>query len=293
MTFFFTLLLLIVSFNVSAEIVDEINQGANIPESAIINRPMNAGLSLNAIQAAFDSSDAVENTLVVRYQNNVTYKVRLREFVTTQFILPDGEQIAAHSMGDKTNFEFIPFKVAKYDLGNMFTVRPMYAGADTNLTIIGESGNIYSFYLRSDSFESKIVPHFVVKVNDSKEAPKETHLSLINDFNIINVDIKKTDQDYLKSLPDFDIKNMNPNYVMSKDDRSLAPTIIFDDGYWTYFVYDDLDKPSRLPVFYKVIDGYDTPAITRRVGNMIIAESISTAWTLRNGKTHLCVRLKK
>lgn len=294
MTFFFRLSLLFVALYVSsikAEIIDEIDQGVNIPDSSIINRPMVTGFSLDTIQTAFDISKAHENTKVIEYQDNVTYKIRLRELVTTQFILPSGERIAAHVLGDDKTFDFTPFNENKYNLSNMFTVRPKYAGADTNLTIVGESGNVYSFYLRSDSYESKIVPDFVVRFHNINEDEKRA-LTLMNDLKIKNLDIKESDQDYLRSLPDFDVKNMNINYSISEGNDHLKPSVIFDDGYWTYFIYDDLDKPKNLPVFYKVIDGFDSPAMTRRVGNMIIAESTSSkGWTLRSGDLHVCIRL--
>ena len=92
-----------------------------------------------------------------------------------------------------------------------------------------------------------------------------------------------------------DVTNLDYNYEIVGGNNDLAPINIFDDGVWTYFKFADenFDQVQRLPVVFKVVDGYDNPLNVRKFKGTIIAEGTGKAWTLRHGGSHLCIRKVK
>ena len=163
-------------------------------------------VNLDRIQKAFDLSKADANIKTVLYGQKFTYKIRLREFMVTTIHLPHNEIIQSFILGDSQNFNFS--KIEKRD--NLFTVWGIRSGADTNLTVIGKSGNIYSFYIRIDSTESAYLPNLVYYVSDPFLKP----LLIAKDKNE-KKEIAKMEQhesDYLRELPYMRGKDINYNY---------------------------------------------------------------------------------
>lgn len=261
------------------------------------NKPMRTETNLQAVQKAFDQSNPRANTKRFTYSPDTTYKIQLREFMHTAIILPPGERIAAFSLGDSVNFHFMALKNKdEAVLQHIFEVWADYSGADTNLIIYGGSNNIYSFYLRSDAVVSSIMPDLTVYIED-KEIGDKTRLA-VKDVSPAPKPGKQevVDPEYLRTLPLVDPSKISYAYKIKSGDKGLAPIRIFDDGYFTYFQFSEetnLDKVQRLPVPYRVADGFDVPVNTRAVGGTVIAEVLSDKWTLRNGDAHLCIRSAK
>jgi ComB9 competence protein len=295
--------------------IDEVRAGGATPDSAIINRPMNDKLNLEMVQGAFDKSDPRANVSRKAYDPNVTYKIRLREYMVTTIILPAGEKITGYNLGNKVVFTFTPLGVSKKDgkvdnFDNKGEVFAKYAGADTNLTIFGESGNIYSFYLRCDSVFSDEMPQLVYYIDDpatteqqAKPAPAEGTKDGEKtgkpdaQANAPKTEAPKTaeEADYLRSLPLVDPSKISYGYKVKAGDMGLKPVRIFDDSFFTYFQFSDegnFDKTSA-PIVYIVKDGHDVPVNNRVVNGTIIAEAISDKWTIRAGEKFLCVRSVK
>lgn len=327
----FSVLALLASTGAHAAIIDETSgpgvgagglpaAGGGAPIGAGADRSMRTAVSLNAIQQAFDESDPRDNVVVFKYDRATIYKLRLREFMTTTVVLPKGEAISGFSLGDDTNFTFIPYASDKKGSGkadkkggtdnleNIFSIRPTYPGADTSLTIIGRSGRLYSFYLRADSVKSKHMPIFTAHIEDKGgalplvEADPAAPAADDGAMGDLGPPEKMTGEDaaaeaeYLRSLPLVDPSQINLNkYKLAGGDKSLAPVRVFDDGYWTYFKLSEdknLDK-VKVPAVYRVVDGYDTPVNVRVEGGTLIAETLSKGgWTLRSGEAHLCIRAK-
>ena len=266
----------------TAEIIDEMALETSGMGGA--DRPM-VSSNLNMIQKAFDKSGPRDNTVHFKYSPDATYKLRLREFMNTTIVLPKGEQIKSFSLGEETNFTFVPLSNDDEELTNLAQVFPEYPGADTNLTIVGRTGRVYSFYLRSDSVRSPHLPHLVAYVNDLDfVASHETPVQPEKQF--------EADPEYLRELGLVNPDELEMDYVFINGDMTLAPIRVFSDGYMTYFQFgkENLDRVQRLPTIYRVVDGYDSPANTRVVGGTLVADTISDKWTLRNGESHLCVR---
>lgn len=256
--------------------------------------------NLGKVQKAFDTSDPRGNVQFLRYDPSMSYKLRVREFMTTTIVLPTAEQISGFVIGDQKNFEFTPLQ--KQGLPNIATLHPVYPGADTNLTIIGVSGNLYNFYVRADSTDSRELPAFTVYIEDGLIDKK------LRQQGIATTSVEHTAPDaspvgrlpgeYLKSLAlvEPDKLNFAYEYVKTRQNQRIKPLSVFDDGHWTYFRFSDsgnLDSVASLPAVYAVIDGYDTPVNTRVVNGTLIAETVGTGWTLRAGETYLCLRKAK
>lgn len=311
----FFILLLTLGSTAAADLIDEIHDS----KGGLNGRLPGPGLNLQQIQTAFDDARPTDNVRVFQIGKMEAPRLRLREFMETLIVLPEGEKISAYTIGDSTNFTFVALDG---DSANIGRVRAEYPGADTNLSLIGSSGRIYPFYLRADSVESEHMPMFVVYVEDQERksprsgtavyvAKEPKGSSSAESKQPTKPVSKKPDKEgeYLRSLPDVDVTAVNCSYETSGGSwfrrnarwfgrsvsRDLSPIRICDDGQWTYFRFSKdstLDGVEQLPVVYVVVDGYDTPVNSRVEGGVIIAETTAKNWTLRAGDKHLCVRRK-
>lgn len=287
-------------------------QGLGVGQAGGPDRAMRESVSLNAVQTAFDDADPRANVKRFKYDPSITYRIRVREFMDSTIILPVGESVEAFTLGDTKNFGFEPFggtgtvkKPLRPDLAHIFRVWAINPGADTNLTVLGKGGRIYSFYLRSDSIKSGHMPALVTFIDDPDyRAPlpattEKAAASADGERAAIPMGAApksaaeaEVEAEYLRKLPVAKPSDISYGYSAKAGDASLAPSKIFDDGIWTYFKYADanFDKGKRVPVIYRVVDGVDTPVNQRIEAGTIIAETISPAWTLKAGDAHLCIR---
>lgn len=295
---------------VRAEVIDEGGLTQGQANAGVTNRPMNQTVNLKKVQSAFDSAKAEDNTRIYPWKPNVTFKVRLREFMQTIVVLPTHEKIVGQVLGDATNFAMKPLPGTT----NRFVVWARDPGADTNLTVFGESGRIYPFYLRIDSVQSPFVPDLIVHIMDDSlpydlsqvgEARPDQALGPLKakgeeakgkdgqycaDCNSEEYPPQQFARDYLRELPQTSGKKANYNYVMRKGSRDLAPITIFDDGYFTYFKFGNGNLDAvKVPVIYQVVDGYDSLLNTRVEGGYIVAETVNEKFTIRRGEEFLCI----
>lgn len=294
------------------QLIDEL---ATAPQSAP-DRAMLTDMKLQAVQEAFDKSSPHDSIRVCPYDPLQTCKIRVREYMRTQIVLPYGDKIATFDLGDWHNFHFVTMATAcsgpglecppdAAALSRVGSLRVKMPGADTSLTVIGTSGRVYNFYVRADSVESPHIPHLVVYVDDAGELMRQMTVAAAMaldpaaDEKVSPAKLTKptstkqtrADGEYLRTLGDVDPTTLDYDYTFDGP-RSLRPLRVFDDGRWTYFQYakDNFDRHGTVPVVYAVIDGYDTPVNSRVVNGTIIAESVHTGWTIRAGERHLCVR---
>lgn len=284
-------------------LIDE--NASGFEDTSNVNQKMNrTRMNLNEIQGAWSDSDPTANVMMVQYSRNTTYKLRLREMMNTLLVLPEGEKIQGVSLGDKANFVFEPVKNDSGTVfGNMGNVRAIYPGADTNLTLITQSGNVYSFYLRVDTVASEFMPDLVVYVESDEIARTNKLEALKAEMLAAEEEEKKQEEaeqktkeskdgEYLNSRADINALMMSASkYRQRSGDEALMPLRIMDDGIWTFFQYGDenLDSVKNLPAIYRVVDGYDTPVNSRIEGGTVVVETVSDKWTLRSGSAHACV----
>ncbi|WRF18509.1 TrbG/VirB9 family P-type conjugative transfer protein [Helicobacter pylori] len=303
---------------------DDFLEETNETASANLNHPMQ---DLNAIQGSFfdKNRSKMSNTLNIDYFQGQTYKIRLRYAMAT--LLFFSKPISDFVLGDKVGFDA---KILESN-DRILLIKPLQIGVDSNISVIDNEGKIFSFYVFSTTFTSSKHPNLQVFIEDKnyysnafmkpqnkenalentptndnkplKEEPlkeereetkeKEEETIIIGDNTNAMKIVKKDIQKGYKALKSSQRKWYCLGICSKKSKLSLMPEEIFNDKQFTYFKFDKKLALSKFPVIYKVVDGYDNPVNTRIVGDYIIAEDVSTKWTLRLGKDYLCIRFVK
>ncbi|WP_121091633.1 TrbG/VirB9 family P-type conjugative transfer protein [Helicobacter pylori] len=307
----------------SALKADDFLEEANETAPAHLNHPMQ---DLNAIQGSFfdKNRSKMSNTLNIDYFQGQTYKIRLRYAMAT--LLFFSKPIRDFVLGDKVGFDA---KILESN-DRILLIKPLQIGVDSNISVIDSEGKIFSFYVFSTTFTSSKHPNLQVFIEDknyysnaflkpqkedkenkentlenaptnnkplkeekeeTKEKEEET-ITIGDNTNAMKI-VKKDIQKGYKALKSSQRKWYCLGICSKKSKLSLMPKEIFNDKQFTYFKFDKKLALSKFPVIYKVVDGYDNPVNTRIVGDYIIAEDVSTKWTLRLGKDYLCIRFIK
>ncbi|MGL2597277.1 TrbG/VirB9 family P-type conjugative transfer protein [Helicobacter pylori] len=304
---------------------DDFLEEANETAPAHLNHPMQ---DLNAIQGSFfdKNRSKMSNTLNINYFQGQTYKIRLRYAMAT--LLFFSKPISDFVLGDKVGFDA---KILESN-DRILLIKPLQIGVDSNISVIDSEGKIFSFYVFSTTFTSSKHPNLQVFIEDknyytnafikpqkenqenmTENAPKDAQkittspikeekeetkekeeetITIGDNTNAMKI-IKKDIQKGYKALKSSQRKWYCLGICSKKSKPSLMPKEIFNDKQFTYFKFDKRLALSKFPVIYKVVDGYDNPVNTRIVGDYIIAEDVSTKWTLRLGKDYLCIRFVK
>ncbi|WQS76104.1 TrbG/VirB9 family P-type conjugative transfer protein [Helicobacter pylori] len=307
----------------SALRADDFLEEANETAPAHLNHPMQ---DLNAIQGSFfdKNRSKMSNTLNIDYFQGQTYKIRLRYAMAT--LLFFSKPISDFVLGDKVGFDA---KILESN-DRILLIKPLQIGVDSNISVIDSEGKIFSFYVFSTTFTSSKHPNLQVFIEDknyysnaflkpqkenkenkedtlenaptnnkplkeekeeTKEKEEET-ITIGDNTNAMKI-VKKDIQKGYRALKSSQRKWYCLGICSKKSKPSLMPEEIFNDKQFTYFKFDKKLALSKFPVIYKVVDGYDNPVNTRIVGDYIIAEDVSTKWTLRLGKDYLCIRFVK
>ncbi|RVZ61351.1 conjugal transfer protein [Helicobacter pylori] len=307
----------------SALKADDFLEEANETAPAHLNHPMQ---DLNAIQGSFfdKNRSKMSNTLNIDYFQGQTYKIRLRYAMAT--LLFFSKPISDFVLGDKVGFDA---KILESN-DRILLIKPLQIGVDSNISVIDSEGKIFSFYVFSTTFTSSKHPNLQVFIEDknyysnaflkpqkenkenkentlenaptnnkplkekkeeTKEKEEET-ITIGDNTNAMKI-VKKDIQKGYRALKSSQRKWYCLGICSKKSKLSLMPKEIFNDKQFTYFKFDKRLALSKFPVIYKVVDGYDNPVNTRIVGDYIIAEDVSTKWTLRLGKDYLCIRFVK
>ncbi len=303
------------------DFLEEANETAPA-NPAHLNHPMQ---DLNAIQGSFfdKNRSKMSNTLNIDYFQGQTYKIRLRYAMAT--LLFFSKPISDFVLGDKVGFDA---KILESN-DRILLIKPLQIGVDSNISVIDNEGKIFSFYVFSTTFTSSKHPNLQVFIEDKnyysnaflkpqkedkenkentlenaptnnnkplKEEPlkeeKEETITIGDNTNAMKI-VKKDIQKGYRALKSSQRKWYCLGICSKKSKLSLMPKEIFNDKQFTYFKFDKRLALSKFPVIYKVVDGYDNPVNTRIVGDYIIAEDVSTKWTLRLGKDYLCIRFVK
>ncbi|MFP6239433.1 TrbG/VirB9 family P-type conjugative transfer protein [Helicobacter pylori] len=303
------------------DFLEEANETAPA-NPAHLNHPMQ---DLNAIQGSFfdKNRSKMSNTLNIDYFQGQTYKIRLRYAMAT--LLFFSKPISDFVLGDKVGFDA---KILESN-DRILLIKPLQIGVDSNISVIDSEGKIFSFYVFSTTFTSSKHPNLQVFIEDknyysnaflkpqnkenmAENAPKdvptnnkplkeekeetkekeEETITIGDNTNAMKI-VKKDIQKGYRALKSSQRKWYCLGICSKKSKLSLMPKEIFNDKQFTYFKFDKRLALSKFPVIYKVVDGYDNPVNTRIVGDYIIAEDVSTKWTLRLGKDYLCIRFVK
>jgi len=226
---------------------------------------------LGSIQKAWSRSEGSEGIYNVIYRPSEVIKFRVREFMTTTIVFPKWERIAEKIVGDTSSYEVNIIK------DNIISVKSKdNIGIDSTITLIGESGRVYSFYVRTEGYNSNNVSDVTVyvKVPYSGADPA------------LPLKAEKKPDDYLQDAY-FDPSKINFSFSMSGD-KSIAPERVYSDGIRTWFDFGKLIHQQNLPTVYKLEDGVDTPINTSRDGTKIVAQAAGS-FALKHGQKTVCV----
>lgn len=265
----------------------------------------NTSVTVGALQRAWDiphASSGQTSPGIIRYawHPNLVMAVRTREFMVTTINLPEWERLTNIIIGDPVVFE------ARQVKPNIFAIRPTNGGADTNITAMGASGNVYNFYIRSEGWNSDNISDFTVFVDKNNQTTASSVGGRAQPANPIT-DILNGGQQGMgdnmsppaangygslgdpgngifKSNGDGSSSIVAPDYireiafrpenlkfdmrilVSDPDSAEIAPVRVFHDGVWTYFDFGPKADSVRRPIVYLVVDGVDSMVNTRTAG---------------------------
>lgn len=238
----------------------------------LLPQPSKDPFSIGAVQKGWEQADLDKRVREVFWTPNQVMRLTVRDYMSTTIKLPEWEIIVHYEVGEDGNF------IAKKVCANILTLRAVYAGCDTNLTVIGKTGNVYTFYVRSVSFKDKTLPDLIYYVTTN--------------FGKDNKDIRKITLDDTASLESNDDIPFNPsklnfNYFMSGD-MKIAPQTVYDDGIFTWLDYGKRWNKEDLPTVYHIKDDVESPVNTRIEGTKIVIEATGD-FVLKSGEKRVCI----
>lgn len=190
------------------------------------------------------------------YQEGQVYRINTRLRNVTLVELGEGEKIQSIAIGDLESF-----KIDKLERANLFIIKPVVAGATTNLTVETQR-NIYFLQVTEGG---KGNPNYSVKFTVPGSARAATPGSEIP-----------------ASLP--------MTYKIMKKGRALpgfAPVSISDDGRKTTFV---IPSGAPMPTIFRAdAKGQEYSVNSSVRGTTITVSTRSERWVLRYGEEYVCV----
>jgi len=224
---------------------------------------------LGAIQKAWD--DSQDGIYKVIYRSSEVIKFRVREFMTSTLVFPKWEKITEVIVGDPSSYSA---KVIKPHVISIKSVDNI--GVDSTLTMVGESGRVYNFYVRTEGYNSKNISDVgvYIKVPYSGADPARS------------VPLENKKEDYLEDAY-FDPSKITFSFSMAGD-KEIAPDRVYTDGIRTWFDFGSDIHKKTLPAIYKIEDGVDAPVNVSRDGNKIVVQA-SGSFSLKHGAKTVCV----
>ena len=186
------------------------------------------------------------------------YAITTRLRTVTLIELGDGEKIQSVAIGDLESF-----KIDRLEGQNLFILKPVIAGASTNVTV--ETNQHIYFFIVTET--SRGTPNFSVKFTvpgsrTAASAGTEIPASLPMTYKILK----------RRALPEF------------------APIGISDDGRKTYF---DIPPGAAMPTVFRAdAQGREYSVNAAVKGTRITVSTRSTRWVLRYGDAYVCIEGK-
>ena len=231
--------------------------------------------------------------------------VKLRNGMVTMVNLPRGEQIEDAIVGNEGFFEI------KGNQGGRtlyITPAPENMGSDTILFVTGKSGNIYTFYLRSEPSNASEITYSQVDVvldgnarlpmAGAASAPTGGAMNSIfksSGTKTGTVGVDGEDYDWIKTMKidpsefrfDLDI------FVPNPDDYVIAPERVWRDRVFTYIDFGDkVISMTQRPVVSLLVEGGESPVGFRtdgQDGRLLIVEAVGDM-VLRSGQRIVCIK---
>lgn len=247
----------------------------------------------------------------VRYVYNPAniFPVRTRESMITTIKLPEGVELKQAFSGDDAGFQ------VGIATPNSIAIKALYPGVDTNLVAYTNDGRIFTFYVRSEGYNSKSISDFLVDVVMPGQGVVEGS-AMTTDTPMAEQDAKYPAQaaerirdPYSSLLPDTRSKyreyaewsDFHPGtvvedlgvYVPQKEAGGTIPYRVFRDDRFTYVDYGpNATQMTEWPTPLIVVQGVEGPVGFRTAGpggRMIVMEALGS-FVLRNGQRTVVVK---
>lgn len=235
--------------------------------------------------------------------------LKLRDGMVTMVTLPNGEQIADAIVGDKDLFEI---NATQGDKVLYITPTGSAQESDTNMIVLGQSGNKYIFYLATaGGTESPEISYSQVdivldngaSVGNSNAAATKTSGGMNSIFRksaptSSTVGVDGEDYAWIKSMKidpsefrfDLDI------FVPNPDDYVIAPERVWRDKIFTYIDFGDkVIAMTQRPVVSLLVEGGESPVGFRtdgQDGRLLIVEAVGDM-VLRSGQRIVCIKKRE
>lgn len=190
------------------------------------------------------------------YQEGQVYRIATRLRTVTLVELGEGEKIQSIAIGDLESF-----KIDKLERSNLFIIKPVVAGATTNLTVETQR-NIYFLQITESAKGS---PNYSVKFTVPGSTRSASTGTEIPASAPMTYRIMKTGS----KLPDF------------------TPVSVSDDGRKTTFV---IPPDAPMPVIFRAdAKGREYSVNASVRGTTITVSARSERWVLRYGDAYVCI----
>jgi type IV secretion system protein VirB9 len=195
--------------------------------------------------------------------------------------LEEDEEIDVISLG-----ESFPWKITP--VGKRLFIRPLQINTNTNMTII-TSKRTYMFQLKSDSYEGRGDEELIYSVrffypSAGSKVPTINGAKYV-DFVSINSDNKEDQESVLNNFRRGTVLNFD--YSMTGNNRNIKLKKAFDDGFSTYFEFED--KELVPAVYYVDVDGKENILKYFRDGPYIVVNTVRMQFSLRLTGDVLCI----
>ena len=201
----------------------------------------------------------------VPYDPNQVYEVVGTSGYQTSIEFASDETVKVVSLGDSIAWQTVPYQ-------NRLFIKPVEPNAATNLTVITDKR---TYYIKLTSSKARTTQTFLVRFiypNSNANGYAGAGRSEAHTSNGI------------------DPAKLNIDYGVSGDRTAIPLNRTFDDGQFTYFLFD---RDAEIPSFYTVgPDGTESAVSPRREGQYMVVKRTASLFTLRNGNAHLCVQNK-
>jgi|SRR5579859_1688492 len=244
--------------------------------------------------------------------------VRVREQFVTQVILPKWEKIDNVLLGDNYYWEGVKVR------DNIVTFRSSQTGIDSSATVLGSTGNIYVFYLRSEPYNTKILTDLTVFVDAPPSASTASRFGSLSP-DMVGMTVygrgangagsppaagpagddraRREDPPLAPPIERSGKSGVTDNacqagmvflqaYEVHDGDGVIAPELACTDGTWTYFDYGSIDDTYGKPEIFKLEGGIARRINTRALGSraqVLVAETTGE-FVLKKGQKTVCVK---
>lgn len=233
--------------------------------------------------------------------------IKLRNGMVTMINLPNGEQIADAVVGNPDLFKI---DATQGDRTMFVSPTGNNQGSDTNMIVMGQSGNKYVFYLRSEPSNSSEITYSQVDVlldsNGSLPVANAAAATSGGAKSIFQKPAPQTsvigtdgeDYGWIKSMKidpsefrfDLDI------FVPNPDDYVIAPERVWRDRIFTYIDFGDkVIAMTQRPVVSLLVEGGESPVGFRtdgEDGRLLIVEAVGDM-VLRSGQRIVCIKKRE